>query len=94
MGYVLIGGILVPDSAKPAENFLCRFCGSRFATPDGLAKHCRVHMVRDEAEIRMLSLRERVPEFFASDLERQAYLQSPRGRAEYARKTGDRTVLE
>lgn len=95
MGFVFINGLLVPESSKPAARFVCRMpkCGARFDHPDKVARHVtNVHLRQDEQAVKELSLQAKMPEFFASDLEYEAWMQTPKGRTFWHRVTGDNTV--
>jgi hypothetical protein len=84
-GWVNIGGILLPESSKPRGDFLCRLCSNRFETPDQMERHVAKCARRHEEQIAN-SPKSRLSEFYLGhDLEREAWLKSPAGKAWWER---------
>jgi hypothetical protein len=89
-GFVNIGGILVPESSKPVGRFVCRLCRARFETADRLDRHIGTCVRRQEQEIHENSIRTRLSELYGGhDLEREAWLKTPTGRAWWERKMAE-----
>lgn len=57
--------IWVPRSfTGQRAKYVCRLCQERFYTPESQAAHVARHYKHDEADVRMLSMREKHPNLF------------------------------